>query len=256
MCFSSAQQSKTDRTALFTQLTPMHHSDKPRICLKIDFKNAFSSIKRAKAVNRTVKAFPVTHRFLAWLYQCGALIYMGSNSLEGEEGLFQGECCSSVAFDAGLHPALIAAGEVNNHLVDVDLHVLAQRDDVYLVGAPRDVFASLDVLKAKASRLLLELQTEKSRAYAKQAVLEAHQSAVISGFKKSSKELIVVGTPVGTDDYIKKKLGNVIDKYPSFFRRLKMMDPQCGLLLLRECGSPMDNPHGGSPSCRSLCSHL
>ena len=154
--------------------TLMHHSDKPRICLKIDFKNAFNSIKRAKAVNRTVKAFPVTHRFLAWLYQCGALIYMGSNSLEGEEGLFQGECCSSVAFDAGLHPALIAAGEVNNHLVDVDLHVLAQRDNVYLVGAPRDVFASLDVLKAKASRLLLELQTEKSRAYAKQAVLEAH----------------------------------------------------------------------------------
>ena len=42
----------------------------------------------------------------------------------------------------------------------------------------------------------------------------------------------MVGTPVGTDDYIKKKLGNVIDKYPSFFRRLKMMDPQCGLLLL------------------------
>ena len=164
---------------------------------------------------------------------------MGSNSLEGEEGLFQGECCSSVAFDAGLHPALIAAGEVNNHLVDVDLHVLAQRDDVYLVGAPRDVFASLDGLKAKASRLLLELQTEKSRAYAKQAVLEAHQSEVINGFKKSSKGLIVVGTPVGTDDYIKKKLGNVIDKYPSFFRRLKMMDPQCGLLLLRECGLPM-----------------
>ena len=49
----------------------------------------------------------------------------------------------------------------------------------------------------------------------------------------------MVGTPVGTDDYIKKKLGNVIDKYPSFFRRLKMMDPQCGLLLLRECGLPM-----------------
>ena len=51
--------------------TLMHHSDKPRICLKIDFKNAFNSIKRAKAVNRTVKAFPVTHRFLAWLYQRG-----------------------------------------------------------------------------------------------------------------------------------------------------------------------------------------
>ena len=106
-----------------------------------------------------------------------------------------------------------------------------------MVGAPRDVFTSLDVLKAKASRLLLELQTEKSRAYAKQAVLEAHQSAVINGFKKSSKGLIVVGTSVGTDDYIKKKLGNVIDKYPSFFRRIKMMDPQCGLL--RECGLPM-----------------
>ena len=67
-----------------------------------------------------------------------------------------------------------------------------------IVGAPRDVFASLDVLKAKASRLLLELQTEKSRAYAKQAVLEAHQSEVINGFKKSSKGLIVVGTPVCT----------------------------------------------------------
>ena len=34
--------------------TLMHHSDKPRICLKIDFKNVFNSIKRAKAVNRTV----------------------------------------------------------------------------------------------------------------------------------------------------------------------------------------------------------
>jgi hypothetical protein len=90
--------------------TLMHHSDKQRICLKIDFKNAFNSINRTKAINRTVRAFPSTHRFLAWLYQFGALIYMGANSLEGEEGLFQGECCSSVAFDAGLHPALIAAG--------------------------------------------------------------------------------------------------------------------------------------------------
>ncbi|MFN9804332.1 MAG: reverse transcriptase domain-containing protein [Bacteroidota bacterium] len=219
--------------------TLMHHSDKERICLKIDFKNAFNSIKRAKAVNRTVKAFPATHRFLAWLYQCGALIYMGENSLEGEEGLFQGECCSSVAFDAGLHPALIAAGEVNSDLPDVDLHVLAQRDDVYLVGGPRDVFASLDVLTAKATTLQLELQKEKSRAYAEQAVLDANQSPLISDFKKSSEGLIVVGTPVGKDEYVSRKLGKIVNKHPSFFRRLKLMDPQCGLLLLRECGLPM-----------------
>ena len=107
------------------------------------------------------------------------------------------------------------------------------------MGAPRDVFASLDVLTAKASTLQLELQKEKSRAYAKQAVLDANQSPLISDFKKSSKGLIVVGTPVGKDEYVRKKLGKIVNKHPSFFRRLKLMDPQCGLLLLRECGLPM-----------------
>jgi hypothetical protein len=119
------------------------------------------------------------------------------------------------------------------------LQVLAQRDDVYLVGSPRDVFTSLDILRAKASRVGLELQTSKSRAYAKQSILDSHPSPLIADFKKSSRGLIVVGTPVGTDEYVKRKLKRIVNKYPAFFRRLKLMDPQCGLLLLRECGLPM-----------------
>ena len=101
------------------------------------------------------------------------------------------------------------------------------------------MFASLDVLTAKASTLQLELQREKSRAYAKQAVLDANQSPLISDFKKSSEGLIVVGTPVGKDGYVRRKLRKIVNKHPSFFHRLKLMDPQCGLLLLRECGLPM-----------------
>lgn len=157
--------------------TLMHFDQgKERVTLKIDGKNAFNSIKRAFAVNETTKAFPPLHRFLHWLYKHNVLVFNGTSPITAGDGVLQGEGASCIAFDTGMQAVLIKAGNVNSGLEDFDLQVLAQRDDVYLVGSPRDVAAHavmLDGMKEINIASLLSLKTSSSQK--KAWLLWAHQ---------------------------------------------------------------------------------
>jgi hypothetical protein len=118
---------------------------------------------------------------------------------------------------------------------------LAQRDDVYLVGSPRDVAAAFRVLEHGLKELNIVVQPAKSSAYAPDSELLMNEELadIIAGFQLSSEGLIACGSPIGSNTFITDQLAQIMIKHPAFFRRLKLMDPQCGLLLLRECGLPM-----------------
>ena len=187
-----------------------------------------------------MKTFPVLHRYLHWLYKHKAHVYNGTSAITSHTGILQGEGCSCIVFDTGVQKILVKAGNVNHDRVGFDLHILAQRDDVYLVGAPEDVRAAYNVLIKGMAELDIEVQPAKSEIYVKNEELFHQESlSFASEFKKSTAGMIVVGSPIGSKEFIENEAHLAVDRYPAFFRRLKLMDTQNALLLLRYCGLPM-----------------
>jgi len=156
-------------------------------------------------------------------------------SYSAHTGILQGEGASCIIFDTGVQEKLVKAGNVNSGREGFDLHVLAQRDDVYFVGAPEDVAAAYEVLRKGFAELDIEVQPTKSEIYAKEVDVDFAADFA----NKSTEGMIVVGSPIGSKDFIEKEAQVAVHRYPAFFRRLKLMDTQSALLLLRYCGLPM-----------------
>jgi hypothetical protein len=116
--------------------------------------------------------------------------------------------------------------------------VLAQRDDVYFVGAPEDVAAAYDVLRKGFAELDIEVQPTKSEIYAKdEALFSLPCLDFAANFAKSTEGMIVVGSPIGSKDFIDKEAA-AVHRYPA-----------------RYCGLPMAmaDSHGQTRTFAKVC---
>ena len=55
----------------------------------------------------------------------------------------------------------------------------------------------------------------------------------------SFEGIIVLGTPVGSPDFVVNSIEEISNKYPNFLPRLTTLDTQAALTLLRECHLPI-----------------
>ena len=69
--------------------------------------------------------------------------------------------------------------------------------------------------------------------------MKVFSETYIQGDRVSVDGIKVLGAPIGHEGLIDSFLEDQMQKYPLFLPRLRMMDPQMALVLLRECYLPV-----------------
>jgi hypothetical protein len=250
--------------------------DMGRVIVSKDGSNAYNSTDRVHAVNMTMKTFPSSARWLSWCYSTPAMLMHGESVVWGREGAFQGDGMGGRIHDTGLHDALIVAAKRVKDEWDVaigdqqrkeadgeegvdsstpiekkELCLVAFRDDLYVIGTPLTAcFANKVIDEVRQSMTGVVENREKTSAFCSHLSftdIYTHASAMkivrentyIKHERISDEGMKALGAPIGSDAYIDDYMDTSLHKYPSFLPRLRMMDPQCALILLRECYLPI-----------------
>ena len=80
--------------------------DKSKGLLKLDFKNAFNTIDRARALRASRERFPGVARWAQWTYARPAYLFFGDHILASEAGVQQGDPLAPLLFAAAVQPML------------------------------------------------------------------------------------------------------------------------------------------------------
>jgi hypothetical protein len=75
-----------------------------KVVLKVDFANAFNSIKRDKMLTEIKNEFPLLYPFLDQSYRQSSSLFFGEKTIPSEVGVQQGDPCGPMTFSATIQP--------------------------------------------------------------------------------------------------------------------------------------------------------
>ena len=123
------------------------------ILLKLDFRNAFNSIRRDKLLEAARVWVPEIFPFVHSSYLAPSNLYYSDTTLQSSEGVQQGDPLGPLLFCLTIHPLLLQ--------LKSELRVF-YLDDGTIGGAEDDVLADFMTIKDEAALLGLELNASKS----------------------------------------------------------------------------------------------
>ena len=182
------------------------------VCVKLDFRNAFNEVYRARVVEALEEELTLRH-----LAHHAATVLAPGSGLESKgvlwgesvEGVTQGDPESGPYFCVAIHKYVM---EADNVLASQGGCARFGWDDGYLVGPPVSVFQVLERFAAQAEEKCgLFLQKTKTEVFTWDGSLPpgttpglVRAGAVVSG--QWEPGLICYGVPIGTDTYVHTKL--------------------------------------------------
>jgi hypothetical protein len=231
----------------------VHEPNAGVVVTKLDTTNAYNSFDRVVGVNRTTSTFPTTHRWLHWWYGNAAMLeYNDADTtiIWGQEGGFQGGPLAGRIHDTGLQVSLLeVAQQITDDHSEEEVLLIAFRDDVHVVAKP--VVSAATIVKYKEVLFShLNLKTDPAKLYSyisrigfPDEVQRTHAQAALAKQVPESRiredGIKILGTPIGTHEYMEEQLTIQLDKYPLFLPRLIKMKPQHANYLLRLCYLPI-----------------
>ena len=188
------------------------------VLIKIDFRNAFNEMARARVIEACEENESLKHLAMfvgAILAPVSDLESAGVIWGEAEEGVTQGDPTSSPLFCIALQKYLV---EGDRKLSEHGGMVRAGMDDAYILGPPHVSFPVLENLKKDCKiHCGLELQMTKTEIYTKSGeqppdtpvgLIRAGQD--LNGTFESG--FVCYGIPVGTDNYVDFMLNCKLDE--------------------------------------------
>lgn len=226
----------------------LHHGDPERVMVKGDMQKAFQYIDRVKSVNITVKQYPVMHRFLYWSYSICAIAYLSDLVIWVCNGGFQGCAMAALNFDTAFQTCLIEAAR--NTATEEELIIGAIRDDVYIMGNPRDTASYHSNFTQSIAAYNLSHNQTKTATYCPRANFqdEASLKAALDTLKglggpdPATEVILVANCPVaapGCEALAAKYAKDYKNRFPHLFDRLKTMDPQIAAQYIRHTILPL-----------------
>ena len=188
------------------------------ICVKLDFRNAFNEISRARVVEALEEEESLSH-----LAQFAGMLLAPVSGLESggqvwgraEDGTTQGDPLSGPFFCVSIHKDVRVA---DSSLSRAGGMVRCGWDDGYFVGPEKEVFEALTVFSSEVQRRSgLVLQVTKSEVYTTNGVMppQAPEGFVNAGLVQEDQfhpGFLCYGVPVGSDDYVVKMLDHKLDE--------------------------------------------
>jgi hypothetical protein len=136
-----------------------------QLVVKLDFKNAFNSIRRDEILHAVARDFPEIYRFVHSSYSNITKLKYGDNYINSEQGVQQGDPLGPLLFCATLQPLLM---EMKSELT------VGYLDDLTLGGMKSVVEADIDRVCSEGSKLGLCLNKSKCE------VLSAYDRNIIN----------------------------------------------------------------------------
>ena len=188
------------------------------ICVKLDFRNAFNEIWRARIVEALEEEETLSHlaQFAAILQSPGSgLESKGVLWGEAEEGVTQGDPTSGPFFCVGIQKFVRKADE---KLKESGGMLRCGWDDCYILGKANAVFETLNSFATEVEQFCgLKLQISKSEIFSWPGYYPENAPM---GFIKSGVEVegewhsgfICYGVPIGQDTYVEHVLDSKVDE--------------------------------------------
>ena len=193
--------------------------------VKLDFQNAFNSIRRDKMLEAVQSLAPDLMAFVHSAYSSPSTLFWGDKTLQSSEGVQQGDPLGPLLFCLSIHQL---CSQLKSELC------LFYLDDVTLGGCKGDILHDLEVVEREGVDLGLHLNHQKSEVICgdgdtRAAVLSSLEGAHVV----DCSDATLLGSSIGDVSSISTSLGQKIKLLETMGGRLKHLFTHDALLLLR-----------------------
>lgn len=165
----------------------LRHIPDDHVFVKLDFSNAFNSVRRDLILQSAAEKTPEIYRFIHASLTCNSKLTYGNETIISAEGAQQGDPLGSLEFCEAIHPTLLAISP------GVTLSYI---DDVNLEGEASKVATSVQAIVELCQETGLQLNAAKCEITANNLHI-ADRHAIFRQFKRVSKaDLTLLGAPV------------------------------------------------------------
>ena len=199
------------------------------LLLKVDFQNAFNSIRRDVILEKTLSKAPQVYPLAYSAYRHPSFLFFGGDIILSSEGVQQGDPLGPLLFCLGIHDLVSALQSAFR---------VFYLDDGTLGGPVSSIKEDLSFLECHSPQLGLTLNQSKSE------IIGKHRDPVdemLSDFPSlcctDPDEAVVLGSPIGSTQSIDTVLQAKIDNLRLMGDRLSDLETHDALCLLRHAFS-------------------
>lgn len=213
-------------------------TDKSKVLLKVDFKNAFNTVSREKMFEVVRRVCPKLSAWTEFCYASKPYLFIGKETIRSTQGVQQGDPLGPIFFSLVLHDLVL---KIQSQVPTLDLQGW-YIDDGTVIGDRADVRRALQIIQQEARELGLELNLYKC---------ELWWPNLSDDLPEFPKELIrvhddgveLLGCALGSVSFGNRFLRKKIDSVKQLIGAIADIEhPQYELPLLRFCaGMPKFN---------------
>ena len=150
------------------------------------------------------------YQFVHWSYSQPSTLFYGEFVLESKNGVRQADCLGPFLFSLALQSVLEDVQEKCE-----TVHVHAYLDDIHLVGLPHDVEKAQQRIVQTAMEISLQFNASKSIVFAPN---EVDENPFLIDVRHDG--LTVLGTPVGSAEFIYSSLSEKLSSHDELFEAI------------------------------------
>ena len=215
--------------ATHSMRTKIAQASPPDILLKLDFHNAFNTMRRDHIAECLLKYAPVLLALFTSCYCDSTYLTFGNDIFLSDEGLQQGDPLAPLYFCLGLHDILLGLQSPFK---------IAYLDDVALLGDPSSVLNDVTHFLHSCSEIGLKLNSKKCELICLADGNEEHPRIfreILPELKAVNRhDAIFLGSAMG-EASLEIMLKGFIAMTNKFHDRLQMIPAHDALFLLRNC---------------------
>ena len=203
----------------------LHNLQPDHLILKLDFENAFNSIRRDKMLTAVRERAPEIYPLVHSAYSAHSALFFGGESLQSAEGIQQGDPLGPLLFCLTVHDTIL------------DLHSTFRAfylDDGTLGGSVEEVLQDLAFVERAAAELGLHLNHDKSELICTNS---STREAVLSVAPRlrpvDSGAATLLGSPIGSATEVDNTIRSKREFLKVMGDRLQYLHPHDALCLLR-----------------------
>ena len=193
--------------------------------LKLDFRNAFNTLRRDKMLEAVLEYAPDLFPFVHSAYERPSSLFCSDAILMSEEGVQQGDPLGPLLFCLTIHPMV--------QQLKSEFRVF-YLDDGTVGGSMQDVLGDLDLVERMAPDLGLQLNRSKSELICDDQSVSEAMLLEAPGLHLLSRDVAdILGSPIGNIDHVSDVIQEKSQQLRLLGDRLRLLHSHDAILLLR-----------------------